>query len=45
MIEVFSGFNFADLYAFIHDIILLILIFRCGDKNNTAAAQAKGKRL
>ena len=46
MLEMFMyDFNFADFYSFVHDIILLLLIFRAGKDKNTAVPNAKGRRL
>ena len=39
------GFTFTDFYNFVHDIVLLILIFRAGKDKNTAVPNAKGRRL
>ena len=43
MNDLMLGFNFADLYSFIHDIILLLLVFR-RQNGDAAGPHAKGKR-
>ena len=38
-------FDFTELYTFVYDLVLLVLIFRAGKNKDTAVPPAKGKRL
>lgn len=38
------GFTFTEFYSFVHDMVLLILVFRAGKNKDAAMPLAKGKR-